>query len=64
MVNEVMTARTNTVSTKDWLRATQGVAIRAYVESSVSTHVETERPSQRGDLEAAIKTAGRREKSS
>ena len=64
MVHEAGIVRTNTVSTKDWLRASKGVAIRAYVESSVSTHVEGERPSQRGDLEAAIKTAGRREKSS
>lgn len=53
-----------TVGTADWLRATQGVRISAYVETSTFTAAESREGFSRQDFQEALRKASRRVKSS
>jgi predicted secreted protein len=54
-----MESETSAVSTKDWIEATKGMTIIAYIEPNASTLVEREQPITKENFDDALRKVSR-----
>jgi len=54
-----MESETSAVSTKDWIEATKGMTIMAYIEPNAPTLVDREQPLTKENLDDAVREVSR-----